>query len=84
VPLPYFPSLPNLNSVAVESSAIARMAYDSEQESLHVEFRDGRAYRYEGVPARLYQGLLESDSKGTYFNGHIRNHFCCRIIQGLY
>ena len=75
-------SVPTLNSVAVVSSAIAQIAYDSERETLQVEFCDGRVYRYEGVPSLLYQALLQADSKGAYFNRHIRKQLCCRIAQG--
>ena len=71
----------SLNSVTIESSAIAQLDYDSERESLQVWFRDGRAYRYDDVPQGLYQGLLCADSTGAYFNRRIRNHFRCQIMQ---
>jgi hypothetical protein len=43
--------------------------------SLELEFRGGAIYRYIGVPARVYQELLSAESKGRYFNLHIRNRF---------
>lgn len=42
---------------------------------LDLEFRNGTRYRYFRVPREIYQGLLESESKGQYFNQHIRNCF---------
>jgi hypothetical protein len=42
---------------------------------LELEFKSGAIYRYLGVPAATYRGLLGAESKGAYFNGHIRNRF---------
>lgn len=75
-------SLPPMHTVAVESSALAQVAYDKQRAILHVEFRDGALYQYFGVPLRTYQGLLRADSKGAYFNHHIRSPFPCAIIRG--
>ncbi len=63
------------NPVAVQSSLLAQVAYDSRRSILQVAFRNGAAHQYTGVPAEIYQGLLQADSKGAYFN---------RCIRGLY
>jgi len=75
-------SLPPMDTVAVESSALAQVAYDNQRAILHVEFHDGAVYQYLGVPLRIYQDLLRADSKGAYFNHHIRNPFPCAILRG--
>jgi KTSC domain len=64
-----------INAVAVESSAIARVAYDQQWRILQIEFRDGVVCQYTGVPLQTYQELLLADSKGGYFNRYIRPHF---------
>jgi len=47
-----------------------------------VELRDGAVYQYLGVPLRIYQDLLRADSKGAYFNHHIRSPFPYAILRG--
>jgi len=59
--------------VAIQSSSLAQVAYDCHQSILQVQFRDGTAYAYGGVPLQTYLDLLQADSKGAYFNRHIRN-----------
>lgn len=63
------------NPVEVRSSSLARLSYDRRQAILQVEFRDGTGYEYAAVPLKTYQNLLQADSKGSYFNHYIRNHF---------
>ncbi len=61
--------------VNLTSSALARVAYDHRLQRLHIEFRDGSAYVYLDVPPTVYQELLDSQSRGSYFNNRIRNAF---------
>jgi KTSC domain len=42
---------------------------------LDIEFRDGAAYRYNGVPSAIWAKLLQSESKGRYLNAEIRGRF---------
>jgi hypothetical protein len=67
--------LRTINPIAVQSSSLANVAYDSRQAILRVEFRDGTAYQYTGVPFQTYHNLLRADSKGAYFNHRIRGIF---------
>lgn len=66
---------PPFQTNPVDSSALARLAYDQPRAVLHVLFRDGGMYQYFGVPQQAYTDLLQAESKGAYFNGHIRNQF---------
>ena len=68
------------DTLAVESSALATVAYDHQREVLQVEFPDGDVYQYFGVPLQTYQNLLRADSKGTYFNRQVRNSFPYAIL----
>jgi KTSC domain len=70
-PRPPFP----MNNVAIESSALSQVAYDEQRTVLHVTFHNGAVFQYLGVPPQTYWGLLRAESKGAYFNHHIRNAF---------
>ena len=70
-----------MNAVAVESSSLAKVAYDAQQAILQVEFCDGSVYQYAGVPLQTYQDLLRADSKGAYFNHYIRTLFPHAILR---
>jgi hypothetical protein len=68
---------PLSGGVAVQSRLLAGVAYDHDQTLLQLEFRGGTIYHYFQVPRRTYGDLLQADSKGAYFNRHIRNVFRC-------
>lgn len=70
-----FPSLLLIETVAIESSSLDKVAYHPLRAILQVEFRDGTIYHYFGVPMQTYQDLLGAPSKGAYFNHQIRNRF---------
>ncbi len=55
-----------MDMVAVDSSMITAVGYDSETQELDVEFTSGRTYRYTNVPREVYEALLAADSKGQY------------------
>jgi hypothetical protein len=57
------------------STALASAGYDAETQQLEIEFRSGRTYRYRDVPAGVYEFLLRTPRKGSYF---------ARIIEGRY
>lgn len=63
----------------VSSSLLTSVGYDSDKELLEVELQDGNVYQYRGVPEETYQGLLNADSIGRYFNHHIREFSHVRI-----
>ena len=56
----------------LESSNLKRCAYDIETEVLQIQFQSGKVYSYSGVPASVYNGLLEASSAGQYFNNNIK------------
>jgi hypothetical protein len=56
----------------LESSNLKRCMYDIETETLAIQFASGKVYTYQGVPASIYNGLLEADSPGQYFNNNIK------------
>ncbi len=61
--------------VNLQSTSLNGAAYQDQSAVLDLEFRTGAIYRYLGVPAQVYKELLRAESKGRYFNQHIRNRF---------
>jgi hypothetical protein len=57
--------------ILFNSSALAAVAFH--RRVLTVRFRSGKIYTYIGVPAPLYHQLLAAESKGSFFNAHIRD-----------
>ena len=70
-----------MTRVPLESKLLKAAAYQHRLAFLELEFRSGAVYRYCGVSAFTYQDLLRADSKGRYFNRHIRNRFATLMIR---
>jgi hypothetical protein len=64
-----------MKPVAVASTTISTVTYDSDLEVLEVEFRDRSVYQYLGVPAEAHSAFTTAASKGSYFNRNIRGRF---------
>ena len=60
--------------ILVDSTVIAAVAY-SPDAALDIEFTSGATYRYVAVPAQVVQDFLAADSKGVFFNRHIRPRY---------
>lgn len=56
----------------VESSNLASIGYDAENESLEVEFKNGGIYQYFDVPENVYDELMSASSHGQYFDRNIK------------
>ena len=60
----------------VESSLIRSVGYAPTASILEVELAEsGRVYRYFDVPYSLFEELMAAESKGAYFNDHIRDMY---------
>lgn len=68
----------------VESTTLATVGYDETRKLLQLEFRSGAVYLYSGVPAAVYQALLDAPSKGRYFNGAIRGRYPYRQVLSFF
>jgi len=64
-----------MDRVPVTSENLASVGYEPATNVLEIEFRRGVVYRYFGVPRSVFQGLMASSSKGTFFVEAIRDQF---------
>ena len=65
----------------VSSSNLRSVGYDPDTRTLEVEFHQGGIYRYSAVPERVYRGLMQADSHGSYFHYNIRTSYKYRRAQ---
>lgn len=70
-----------LERIDLDSTALAWVRYLPEQRILQVGLRTGRNYDYFEVPAGIYRELLAAESKGEYYNRHIRNDFLFKQVR---
>lgn len=70
--------------VKVVSSNLKTIQYDSKKRTLHIIFKNNRVYLYQNVPIQVYEGLLKSGSKGTYFLQFIAKRYKYKEISSLY
>lgn len=75
----------NLDSVdfisTPDSTAFCQIGYDSANHILVVEFRESGLYRYLDVPPFVWSALRSADSKGGYYNEHIKGQYDCEKIN---
>ncbi len=59
----------------VSSSTVMSIGYDRQTETLEIEFGSGRVYQYYGVPDNLHNEIMQTPSKGQFFNTYIRDQY---------
>ncbi|MFA6458501.1 MAG: KTSC domain-containing protein [Patescibacteria group bacterium] len=64
-----------MDRTPVSSSNIAAIGYDSDTETLEIEFLNGTLYEYRNVPQVIYDELMRAPSRGIYLNKEIRNAY---------
>ncbi|MBV9989686.1 MAG: KTSC domain-containing protein [Alphaproteobacteria bacterium] len=59
----------------VDSDALSFVRYDARSRTLFATFRgrQRRSYIYEDVTPQEYKDLMAAESKGAWFNAHIRD-----------
>ena len=62
------------------STAIADIEYDNERARLTVAFTTGRIYEYVDVPVEVAASFQSAFSKGSFFNGYIRDRYDFREV----
>ena len=66
----------------LDSDALLAVHYNAARQTLRATFRaNRRTYDYLGVPAEDYAALLRAESKGAWFNSHIRDCYPFREVD---
>lgn len=60
---------------SVSSSNLSSVGYDSDTNTLEIEFNSGTVYRYFDVPVHVYDDLMNSGSHGSFFSHNIKNTY---------
>jgi hypothetical protein len=55
----------------VQSSNIVRTEYDTQNETMIVEFKNGSRFEYEKVPHKVYSQFRLAESQGKFFSTSI-------------
>lgn len=69
-----------LREAEFPNSSIRRASYDPASQSLTLEFRSGRSYRYQGVPGSVYDWLVRAKSKGAFVTRLIKDRYPYRDV----
>lgn len=64
-----------MDMIQVTSSNIAAIGYDSDSETLQVEFNNGTTYQYFDIPEQIFEGLREAGSVGGYLAAQIKGNY---------
>lgn len=67
-----------MRAAKLSSSVISRIAYDDEESTLSIWFRETGRYIYSEVPQAIYEGLRRAPSAGRYFNECIKRRYPCQ------
>jgi len=66
----------------LDSEALIAVHYDDDARELRATFRPrARTYIYREVPREVYDALLSADSRGAFFNAHIRDAYAFREVR---
>ena len=68
----------------VDSRLIRSVGYDPTDSILEVELLEsGRTYRYFDVPYSVAEELMSAESKGAYFNEHVRDMYAYEEVEPI-
>jgi lysyl-tRNA synthetase class 2 len=59
----------------LHSTAISEIDYDADRAKLLVRFVSGERYVYVGVPDEVHRSFVDADSKGRFFQLHVRDRY---------
>ncbi len=61
-----------MNHISVSSSTVGSVGYDNESKILEIKFKSGSTYQYFDVPQSVYEGLMNAESHGKYFDINVK------------
>lgn len=65
----------------VKSSNLEIVGYDPKAKTMQVKFHSGNIYEFSAVSRFVYDALLQSESKGQFFNKFIKGRFECQKLE---
>lgn len=70
-----------MKHIEVKSSNIESIAHDPDKNLLHVKFKNGSTYEYEGVSKEHHEALMSAKSIGSHIHQHIKPKFACKKLK---
>jgi KTSC domain len=64
-----------MEMISVSSSNIEAIGYDTESETLQIQFKNGSTYQYFDVPETVFEQLRDASSVGAYLSSNIKGVF---------
>ena len=64
-----------METVSVTSTNLSEIAYDSDKQELFIIFHNGKKYRYDAVPAEVWESFKVAESKGSFFSSSIKGKY---------
>jgi hypothetical protein len=64
-----------MEMISVQSSNMDKIGYDEVKQELFIRFKNGSTYKYNGVPASIWEELQSSESKGKYLNANVKGEY---------
>jgi len=64
-----------MDMIQVDSSNVAAIGYDSDSETLQIEFNNGTTYQYFDIPEQIFEGLRDAGSVGGYLAAQIKGSY---------
>ena len=62
-----------LKLAPIKSSNLSAVGYDAGKKELHVQFKSGTTYVYEGVPEKVHTDLIAAQSPGGHFKSEVKD-----------
>jgi hypothetical protein len=59
----------------VQSSALVRIDYDDEEQTVYFTFKDGRSYSIQGIEQIEIERWVNSGSPGGYWNANLKGKY---------
>ena len=54
---------------------VRAVGHDPREDTLTVQFANGRIYQFDGVPANIHEQMMEADSPGRFFHQWVKPYY---------
>lgn len=73
--------MPIPDLVPIDSSAFTGHHFDPDTGELHIQYKGGGIYRFDGVPMEKYAALVDNASPGAFLNEKIKGLYPATKVQ---